>query len=222
MQIRRKTCLSIGLVLSLGSLPPVADAALLSRLGGLAVYDTDRDLTWVADANLPATHAFGVPFIAADGTVDSYEVLSWFEGMNADGGTGYLGFNNWRLPDGGQIDIAQTELGHLFLAELGGTPGGSIADSSDPDLQLFKNIQTDRPYWIDAKDGDPETRFDHWVFSFDTGAAYLDGYTEGEVGYMMWPVRDGDVLKTPVPQSAILFGAGLLGLVAVSRRRTHR
>jgi len=26
-----------------------ADAALLSRLGGLAVYDTDLDITWLAD-----------------------------------------------------------------------------------------------------------------------------------------------------------------------------
>ena len=28
-----------------------ADAALVSRLGGLAYYDTDADLTWLADAN---------------------------------------------------------------------------------------------------------------------------------------------------------------------------
>ena len=28
-----------------------SDAALVVRLGGLAYYDTDADLTWLADAN---------------------------------------------------------------------------------------------------------------------------------------------------------------------------
>ncbi len=33
-----------------------AQAALVSRLGGLAVYDTDYDMTWLANANLAATY----------------------------------------------------------------------------------------------------------------------------------------------------------------------
>ena len=28
-------------------LAPTAEAALISRLGGLAVYDTDRNITWL-------------------------------------------------------------------------------------------------------------------------------------------------------------------------------
>lgn len=35
-----------------------AQAALLSRAGGQAVYDTDLDLTWVADANLAQTSGY--------------------------------------------------------------------------------------------------------------------------------------------------------------------
>ncbi len=71
-------------------------------------------------------------------------------------------------------------------------------------------------------DGDAEARYDRWVFSFDRGSAYLDGYTEGKIGYLMWPVRDGYVLQTPMPHAVFLFGSGLIGLVTVARRRSVR
>ena len=32
-----------------------ANAALETRLGGLAVYDTDLNITWLADADYPKT-----------------------------------------------------------------------------------------------------------------------------------------------------------------------
>ena len=35
-----------------------ANAALIERLGGLAYYDTEADLTWLADANAGAGSAF--------------------------------------------------------------------------------------------------------------------------------------------------------------------
>lgn len=214
-----------GLLLSLG-LVGAAHAALLPRLDGKAVYDTDLNITWIADANLPASQAFGLPFIGADGVVYNFEVLDWLQGMNAADGTGYLGFGDWRLPDGvpdgAQVDAGATELGHLFQAELGATPGESVHTSGDPDLALFSNIGVEDAYWFDAHDGDPETRYDHWVFSFADGSAYLDGFTEGGNGYLIWPVRNGDVLAIPVPHSVLLFGSSLVGLVAVSRRRTRR
>ena len=43
----------------------VANAALVSRLNGQAIYDTDLNITWLADANLAATDSFGVAGIGA-------------------------------------------------------------------------------------------------------------------------------------------------------------
>ena len=82
------------------ALPGVSQAALLSRLGGQAYYDTVLDITWLADANLADSNAFGVDGdINVNGSMHWNEANNnWIAAMNADGGTGYLGFDDWRLP----------------------------------------------------------------------------------------------------------------------------
>lgn len=42
------------------AVPGAAQATLLSRLSGAAYYDTVLDITWLADANLADSNAFGV------------------------------------------------------------------------------------------------------------------------------------------------------------------
>jgi hypothetical protein len=88
--------LVLAIILSVSSVS--ANAALISRLGGQAVYDTDFNITWIADANLAASNTFGVAGINASGGMSWSTANSWIAAMNADGGTGYLGFNDWRLP----------------------------------------------------------------------------------------------------------------------------
>jgi len=65
-----------------------------------AYYDTVLGITWLADANLAATHPFGVPGIGttASGSMTGDTAENWITAMNADGGTGYLGYNRWHLP----------------------------------------------------------------------------------------------------------------------------
>ena len=96
-----------GLVLLL-ALPGAASATLLSRLSGQAYYDTVLDITWLQDANLADSNAFGVGGILADGRMPWNTANSWITGMNADGGTGYLGFNDWRLPTLSPVDGSAT------------------------------------------------------------------------------------------------------------------
>ncbi len=36
----------------------IANAALVSRAGGTMVYDTDLNITWLADANLAASQEY--------------------------------------------------------------------------------------------------------------------------------------------------------------------
>lgn len=78
-----------------------------------AYYDTVLDITWLADANLAASHTFGLPTRVSLGTypgdtsgIKGYIAGSnglmnwpgakfWIDAMNA---ANYLGYNDWRLP----------------------------------------------------------------------------------------------------------------------------
>jgi hypothetical protein len=74
-----------------------AAAALHDRGNGL-IYDDVLDVTWAQDVNLAGSQSFDVSGIAADGTMNWYTAQAWIAAMNSAGGTGYLGFNDWRLP----------------------------------------------------------------------------------------------------------------------------
>lgn len=76
----------------------VTNAALVSRLNGQAFYDTDLNITLLADANLAATNSFGVSGIGTvfdPGTMAWDTAQNWIAAMNANN---YLGYNDWRLP----------------------------------------------------------------------------------------------------------------------------
>lgn len=79
-------------------LPCGSQATLLSRLGGQAYYDTVLGITWLTNTNLAWTNSFGINGIAADGGMSWDLALDWIDALNADGGKGHLGFNDWRLP----------------------------------------------------------------------------------------------------------------------------
>jgi len=127
------------------------NANLVSRLGGQAVYDTDFDITWIADANLAASNTFGTAGINVSGAMNWTKVNTWIGNLNA---ANYLGFNDWSLPVTPQPDAtcsSQTggvppqdvgsgctgsDMGHLFNVEgvSAATPG------------LFSNVQS-VVYW---------------------------------------------------------------------------
>jgi hypothetical protein len=139
----------IGLML----LGPSANAALHSRLAGQAYYDTMLDITWLADANLADTNAFGVTGINANGTMTWAKANEWIAAMNT---AIYLGKTDWRLPtvepvngasfnysfaNNGSTDYAfnisapgsvysgsmASEMPHLFYVTLGNT--GAVTNS---------------------------------------------------------------------------------------------
>lgn len=78
-----------------------ANAALVSRLNGQAYYDTDLNITWLANANLAMTNNFGVGIINNAGTMTWNTAQQWIAAMNT---ADYLGFNNWRLPTIGPVN----------------------------------------------------------------------------------------------------------------------
>jgi hypothetical protein len=145
----------------------VSNAALISKLGGQVVYDTDLDITWIADANLATSNTFGLQLnenlgthpsdssgangaISSDGSMDWPAALYWIDAMNA---ANYLGFTNWRLPTtpvpdrsctGVGLSCSDGELSHLFYDEFGANAGTSVLTTGDPaELAKFTNIQDD-------------------------------------------------------------------------------
>jgi hypothetical protein len=83
-----------------------------------AVYDTDLDITWIANGNLAGTNTFGLPTAtdlgthpsansALQGRIESVGSMNWpgaFHFIDAMNAAGYLGFDDWRLPAVAQPD----------------------------------------------------------------------------------------------------------------------
>ena len=154
------------IVLALGLVSGSAHAALQGRdLNGSidsfeAYYDTDRDITWLADANYAKTSGYDT-----DGKLIWDAANTWAANLSfTDGASVY---DNWRLPTILQPDAScgeqsagvsfgygctGSEMGHLFYSELGGT---AVYDTPGPGPGIglgltntgpFTNLQADL-YW---------------------------------------------------------------------------
>lgn len=227
----------VGIAL-LALMSSVADAALLSRAGGLAYYDTVLDLTWVADANLAASNTFGVSGIAVDGGMTWDKANDWIAAMNS---ASYLGASAWRLPvivDTGSAgcfyaysgtdcgynvqtvsgSTVYSEMAHLFQVTLGNLPYYDTTGAGpQPGWGLanagpFANLQA-AIYWSGTAYA-PEADRLAWHFDFNEGRQYRGPWT---TRHFAWAVHAGDML-VPVPAAAWLF-ASALGIGQWLRRR---
>ncbi|MEE9494267.1 MAG: hypothetical protein V3W04_12910 [Gammaproteobacteria bacterium] len=245
-------------ILSLGFAS--ADAALLSRLGGQALYDTERDITWLADANLVASNSFGLrydtdlgnhpldPGAAAQserinfnntvggprGTMDFGAALHFIDAMNADGGTGYLGFNDWRLPttlipdsscantdgslrDDSRVICTGSELGHLFygIFDVDKSSRATGATADPVEFAKFSNIGLAiNGYWSGTPLAGDDSR--QWFFRTDF-AIQTDKRKTSDA--FVLPVRNGDVSAVPVPAAFWLLASGLFSLLGLRKGR---
>jgi len=211
----------------LATLPLLSEAALVPVLDGEALFDDDLDIIYLADMNLAASETFGVDSIDPNGTMNWFTANSFVAAMNEfDGGKGWLGINNWRLPEtvipdpGCETTAANpppsfgfnctlSEMGRLYYTELGleandnlGTAQAAAEDAG------FRNL-IGGPYWS----GTENVVGSSYDFFFSGGSqATLSRAFPGGV----LPVA-GSVI--PLPAAAWLFISGLLGLVGLRRRR---
>ena len=238
---KRATALFAGAILMLCF--SSVQAALESRLGGQAYYDTTMNITWLTNANLAASNTFGVGGINADGTMPWDTANSWITAMNAAGGTGYLGFNNWRLPTmldtgtsgcdsaftgtdcgynvqtGSAATTVYSELASLWYDTLGNLAWFDTSGNPDqPGWGLsntgpFSNLQSYN-YWSGLEYA-PVTN-EAWMFIFGYGNQTSD---DKSYDFHAWAVQSGDVGAVPVPAAVWLFGSALLGLIGAGRLR---
>ena len=162
-----------------------ANSELVGRLpatqGGTdyqAYYDTDADLTWLADAN------------AAGTAMNWVDANAWAAGLDVDGVTG------WRLADTIQPDAScdlqsgdisrgfnctGSEMGNLFYNVLG-TSAGSL-----PNTGPFSNVQSFF-YWTATEyASDPDLA---WLFN--TNGGFQDRHIKPHA-HFAWAVQSGDV-----------------------------
>lgn len=191
-------------------------AALVDRGGGL-VYDTDLDITWMADANYAKNSGYD-----ADGLMTWDESIKWADQLV------YGGYDDWRLPITPQTDAgcsnitsgtgfgegcSSSEMGHLFYVE------GVRTDSP-----FFNNISRDVSgsggyYWsATTTDYAPLSAF---VFSFaNSGDQSSDAKSSTFLN--AWAVRSGDVIAVAVPEPSMgwMIIGGLVVLASMYIRRS--
>lgn len=216
-----------------------AQAALLERLDGQAYYDTELDITWLADANLAASNSFDVAGVGSNGLMSFRVANDWIAALNE---ANYLGYDDWRLPTmafddrtscdwgfggtncGLNVDVTTGELAHMYYSTLGNVAAydseGNLSDDpcdTAPNSCLantgpFSNLEPER-YWTDTIYADENFI---WGFDFKDGDQGFFWRTDPQA---VWAVRAGDVGVIPVPGALWLLGSAL-GVLGLARRRS--
>jgi hypothetical protein len=191
------------------SLVSIADASLIGRLdtgsGYQAYYDTEADITWLQDANYADTTNFAI-----NGYMSWSEANAWAAGLNIGG------IMDWRLPTSDTCigyNCTNSEMGNMFYNVLGGIAGEPLSVTHNANYDLFSNI-TSNYYWT-ATQANPTQA---WSFFFRLGNQGPNNFSSS---LSAWAVRDGDILPAPIPAAVLLFGTGLIALVALTRRKSH-
>ena len=111
-------------------------------------------------------------------------------------------------------------MGHLFYNELDGIAQQKITTSTDPDLNLFINIQVSfGTYWSGTELASNTAKAGE--FSFINGDQRANN-PKGIHSAFSWAVRDGDVSAVPIPPALWIFGSGLLGLIGVAMKKASK
>jgi hypothetical protein len=222
-----------------------ANAMLLSRLGGQAYYDTDLNITWLADANAGAGSIYDDGSNTTDGRMTWTNADAWVSNLTV------AGIGGWRLPDTNPIDGAtlnntpsfdgSTDRGYNISAPITGSafPG---ATGSEMAHMFYNTLGNASGFLADGTSigcpgGLSACLTNPGVFSNLIASGYWSGSTfpfvstsrwqfkfnlgeQGGTGdtanNYAWAVRDGDIGVVPIPAAIWLFGSGLIGLAGLA------
>ncbi len=218
------------------ALSGAAQAALIDRGGGM-IYDTTRNITWLADMNYAQTSGHTGTGVIANGRMTWAATTAWADNLV------FGGFSDWRLPTLNPADTTCSgnfnagggfpnqyfgtgctggELSGLFVADLGNKANESVlnqvGDTAEQiaNLALFSNVQP-TIYWSGTEYApNPDGA---WKFSPGDGSQSPDDKFNSS-----WAVavRPGDVTASvPEPQTLALALLAF-GATVVARRRRSR
>jgi hypothetical protein len=218
------------------ALTGAAQAALVNRGGGM-IYDTTRNITWLADMNYAQTSGHTGTGVNANGRMTWDAATAWANNLV------YGGFDDWRLPTLNPADTTCSnnqnpgggfpnqyygtgctggELSGLFVTELGNKANESVlnqvGDTAEQiaNLALFSNVQS-YYYWSGTEYAPNQNNV--WVFRTGNGSQ-IEVSTVNRLYAVA--VRRGDVTASvPEPQTLALALLAL-GATVVARRRRSR
>jgi hypothetical protein len=156
---------------------------LIDRGDGL-LYDIERNITWLQDANFAATVRR-----SPDGQLRWDDARAWVAGLR------YRGVTGWRLPDARDADgsgprvgsdYAGGEIGHLFMV--------AAKRMSPPDLQLT-NFYPFSIYWY-RNEASATEAYAFKMVGLKQGPLDKDpwgGLNVPTDKVLAWPVHNGDV-----------------------------
>jgi uncharacterized protein (TIGR03437 family) len=169
--------------------PPANGNGLQVNPGGQTVYDPTTNITWLANANLPASNTMGLPAckdpttpticVAADGAMTYDSAVQFIAAMNAS--QGYLGQTHWQLATidascpGFNCGGTKNPMGALFYDQLHFNQGASAVAVPNTAVGPFHNIQP-YLYWSceaasipsACSTDQPAPNFE-WSYSFGSG-----------------------------------------------------
>ncbi|WP_244141890.1 Lcl domain-containing protein [aff. Roholtiella sp. LEGE 12411] len=163
------------------------------------VYDSNLNITWLADANYAATQ-----YRQSCGDLGTKEgIMTWTQATKWVDGLVYGGFSDWRLPTTPASDpscdqqnsigtygfnCTDGEMGNLFYQGLEGKAGENIIKTHNKNYSLFHNISLFGKYWL-GKEFAPLAQI---ALNFHTRNGFSNANSKS-VPLLVWPVRDGDV-----------------------------
>ena len=134
--------------------PAATGTGLQVNPGGATVYDPITNIIWLANANLAATNAFGLPLctsptapslcVAQDGAMSWSSASQYIANLNT---AAYLGQTNWQAPTisttcpGYGCDGTDNPLGNLFYHQFGLVEGAAAVDTPNISVGPFHNLQ---------------------------------------------------------------------------------
>lgn len=164
--------------------------ALTDRGFGL-IYDSERDITWLKDANYAKTLGR-----TPDGQMNWYDATAWVSRLS------YRGVKGWRLPsalnqDGSGPCLGQgcsgSEIGSLFL---------DASRPANPNVKAI-NFQNNAKYW-NSTEASATDVYGFDLFSLRQGTLPKDPFSDPLIQseftltgpILVWPVHEGDVSST--------------------------
>ncbi|MFC1837247.1 CFI-box-CTERM domain-containing protein [Thermodesulfobacteriota bacterium] len=182
---------------------------LIDRGGGL-IYDPLNDITWLQDANYANTTGYETSGI--NGQMLWSEANAWANNLSYYDSFRDVTWEDWRLPttlnvigefpDFMDIPQTETEIGKLYLVEL----GNEFRDNPfNPQSGPFINL-VDSQYWTSTPFSHP-TNPASYVYTFYPHRSTTLVNTISANLMTAWAVRDGDV--GPIPDDAIFPGTNV-------------